>query len=162
MNTSAFCVICNGIFLHYWNQSWFILVWWPDLRNSVLSQFTIELLLFPQGCIASDAAVWQPDNAGLASRPDSLAGWQFPLHTLRCPMAQHGLQESCNATCKAKAHGIQQRRTGTADSSSLSSPGLPGIQHRGLNQVWVNTMFWTNSRPVKEKQSKGVFPFRYL
>lgn len=42
-NTSAYCAIWNGIFSHHWNQGWFILVWWPDLRNFVLSQYTLEL-----------------------------------------------------------------------------------------------------------------------
>lgn len=85
VNTSALCVIWNGIFLHYWNQSWFILVWWPDPKNFVLSQYTIELFLFPQCCIDSDTAVWQPDNPGLTSGAVPVAHTEVSCGTARSP-----------------------------------------------------------------------------
>lgn len=151
VNTSALCVIWNGIFLPYWNQSWFILVWWPDPTNFVLSQYSIELTLFPQCCTAADPAVWQPDNPGLASGSGSwLEGSSHSTHR-GIPWHRTVSRRAVGSYGKAKALGVQQKRTGTSANSSLSTKDCPEPK----------TMFWSNSEWSLSDQLKKSKTKRY-
>lgn len=131
--------------------------WFGDLTREIL--FWVSALL---NCFSShNVALPQTPQFGspitMVSLPRQTPWLDGRSHTTHWGVLWHSTvaRTAVMPYGKAKALGAQQKRNGASDNSSLSSQGLPGMQHNVLNKFWVKPF-----RPVIEKQSKEVFPFR--